>query len=331
MSPTLDRPADPDQLRALRRGGLLGEAGYRRGLAILGGTPPPAAWRRFLSGTLLGLGAALSLAGVIAAVAWNWDALGRFSRLGLVEGGVLVGWLVAWRMDPEAPGGKLALLAASALAGAGLAVCGQTYQSGAAPWELFRTWALIILPWVLASRLPALWCLELVLIDIAGLLWGQQSADPQAIAPYTFIALALLNLGAWAAWELAAAGRPWMRGRWLPRLVLSGSLITLAGLGVTSALAPELAPAGGAAAAGILAGLIPALIALYPRWQRDLFPIAAALGAGMSVLDAWLIAWRFEWPGPNLLDWLALGLSILAEVSLGLGLLRRLRARGLSR
>ncbi len=333
MSPTLDRRAAPEQLRVLRRGGLLSEAGYRRALELLGETPPPAAWRRFLSDTLLSLGAALSLSGVIAAVAWNWNALGRSGRLGLVEGGVLVSALVAWRTDPEAPAGTIALLAASTLAGAGLAVCGQTYQTGAASWELFRTWALVILPWVLTGRLPALWCLELALVNIAGALWAQQVADPETLAPYTFIALALLNLGAWLGWERAAAGgeRPWMRGRWLPRLALSSALLTLAGLGAIRAIEPELAPAGGLAAAGILAALIPALVALHTRGQRDLFPIAAALAAGLSVLDAWLIAWRFERPGPNLLDWLALCLGLLAQLALGLGLLRRLRARGLRR
>ena len=50
------------------------------------------------------------------------------------------------------PAGKAALLAAALLTGGLLALIGQTYQTGADTFELFATWAALILPWVLAIQ-----------------------------------------------------------------------------------------------------------------------------------------------------------------------------------
>ena len=51
------------------------------------------------------------------------------------------------------PGALAALLATGAL----FAYFGQTYQTGADPWQLFALWALLTLPLALAARSDALW------------------------------------------------------------------------------------------------------------------------------------------------------------------------------
>ncbi len=54
------------------------------------------------------------------------------------------------RLGPECTPGKAALLLATLLLGVFLALFGQTYQTGADPWQLFANWALLILPWEVA-------------------------------------------------------------------------------------------------------------------------------------------------------------------------------------
>ena len=55
-------------------------------LALAGVTPDAARWRRFVDALFLWLGSLLLAAGVIFFFAYNWDALGRFAKFGLVEG-----------------------------------------------------------------------------------------------------------------------------------------------------------------------------------------------------------------------------------------------------
>ena len=53
---------------------------------------------------------------------------------------------------------------AAVAVGALLAVFGQTYQTGADPFELFLTWALLIVPWTLAARFEPLYLLHSVVL-----------------------------------------------------------------------------------------------------------------------------------------------------------------------
>lgn len=128
----------------------------RRGLAAL------AAW-------LLGMG-------LIFWVAANWQDQTRSFKLHLLEAAVLlsVGAALAW---PRARTAWL-LLATLALGGL-LAFIGQTYQTGADPWQLFATWALLALPWTVAARRDGLWALWLLVAGLALALWsGDALFDP---------------------------------------------------------------------------------------------------------------------------------------------------------
>ena len=100
------------------------------------------------------LAAALGGLGVVFWIAANWQTLGRFGRFALLEGFVVAMCAGAlWKPTARAPLGLLALLAIGAL----FAYFGQTYQTGADPWQLFAVWALLALPLCLAARSDVLW------------------------------------------------------------------------------------------------------------------------------------------------------------------------------
>lgn len=204
----------------------------RRSLSLAGALPSPAQWRRFLDHLLLWLGTLLVAAGVIFFVAYNWNDLGRFAKFGLIEGVVVIALVFVWWLDLERIAGKAALLAASLFVGALLALIGQTYQTGADTFELFGSWTLAILPWVLAGRFAALWMLWLALANIAislyyhafGGLFGLVFGPRQSL--WVLFALNTLALALWEG--LAASGVAWLRERWAIRLLAtsSGGLVT---------------------------------------------------------------------------------------------------------
>jgi uncharacterized membrane protein len=100
------------------------------------------------------LAAALGGLGLVFWIAANWDTLGRVGQFALLQGFVLVTCAGAlWRAGTRAPLGLLALLAIGGL----FAYFGQTYQTGADPWQLFSLWAALALPLCLGVRSDVLW------------------------------------------------------------------------------------------------------------------------------------------------------------------------------
>jgi uncharacterized membrane protein len=165
-----------------------------------------------------------------------WLPLASSSSLfALAEAVFAAALIAAWKFGIERPAGKAALLGASLLAGALLALLGQTYQTGADTFELFAYWAALILPWVIAARLAPLWLLWIVLLNlsIAGYFqtraWGMLGLLLGTSG--TLWALFGLNIVATAAWELGLAlGISWLN-RWGARALgtLTGGFITAIG------------------------------------------------------------------------------------------------------
>lgn len=196
-----------------------------------GALPGRTDWRRFIDRLLLWSGVVLLGAGVIFFFAYNWSELGRVARLGLAELLLFVAVVCCGWFGTERPAGKAALFLAAMLTGALLALFGQTYQTGADTFELFITWALVILPWTIAGRLPALWVLLIALVNAAiafyftafhGLLGVLFSTEKELWLLFGF------NTTALVLWELAGRRVEWLRERWAARLLgfAGGSLIT---------------------------------------------------------------------------------------------------------
>lgn len=214
--------------------GRIAQDRLRDALQLAGVLPGPEDWRRFLDRLLLFMGVVAIGAGTIFFFAFNWHDLGRFGKFALVEVPTAALLVLVWRIGIDGISGKAALLLASLLVGALLALVGQTYQTGADTYELFAAWAAAILPWVLVARFPALWIAWLALVNLAVALyfvtfgmWGMLFA-PEKLLWLLFG----VNTAALMAWEgLAAYGIPWLRERWSVRFLAtaSGGLITALG------------------------------------------------------------------------------------------------------
>jgi uncharacterized membrane protein len=200
-------------------------------LQLLGILPTSAAWRRFLDRLSLWLGAAALGAALIFFVAANWAAVGSWAKFGVVEA-LVVGAVLAYvRLGPDRAAGKAALLGASLALGALLALVGQTYQTGADTFELFASWAALLVPWVLIGRFAGLWVFWLALVNLAVVfhfrelrgIFGVVLSSTQQVW-----ALAALNAVALVVWEIAARRIGWLRERWAPRVlaVALGAIVT---------------------------------------------------------------------------------------------------------
>ena len=213
--------------------GAVPSANVEQALAVGGVTPDGARWQKFVGAIFLWLGAVLFTAGTIFFFAYNREAMGRMAKFGLAEALLLAAVVAALTARPGSAAAKASLLAAALLTGALLALVGQTYQTGADPFELFLYWALLILPWVLVAKVPALWLLLIALLNLALALYYAAFAGPfgflSSSARLVWLMLGL-NTAALVVWEFAALnGIQWLRERWAVRILgaASGTAITM--------------------------------------------------------------------------------------------------------
>lgn len=291
-------------------------------LALAGVTPDAGRWRRFVDALFLWLGSLLLAAGVIFFFAYNWEALGRFAKFALVQGLLVVAVATAWYAGLEKPAGKAAIFAASVLTGAVLALVGQTYQTGADPYELFAIWALLILPWTVVARLPALWLLLVLLLNLAvtfsfqasrgvfGLVFGDSALIWGVFA---------LNAIALAAWEMAARSLDWLQERWAVRVIAAASGIAATILAVWAVFDSDDV---GLIAFPAYAAWLGATYFYYRHREQDLFVLAGGVLSVIVLVTAWL--------GDALLDhadaggFLFIGLVVIAMSAAGAWWLKRI-------
>jgi uncharacterized membrane protein len=257
-------------------------------LRIAGLTPGPGDWRRFLDLLTLWLGAVFLAAGVIFFFAYNWKAMGRFAKFGIAEALLLAAVVSSWRLGLERTTGKAALLVATLLTGALLALVEQTYQAGADNWTLFFRWALLVLPWVVITRFAPLWLVWLLLVNLATGLYCKAPGAFGFLADVrtTIWMLAVVNTLALVVWELAAGEEmPWLLERWAPRIVAAAALFfvtCLAVFGITDRNISGFAEL--LAYAACLAGSY----AVYRRRQRDLYMLTQGVLSLITVITTFL-------------------------------------------
>jgi uncharacterized membrane protein len=212
----------------LRTRGELGAAAWEEALSFASFRPGRREWLEYWRGLLLACGMLLFVAGIVFFIAANWNGMHRFARLGLTGGAILAFGLASLRLGPDSPAGKACLLACGLAVGPHLAVFGQTYQTGAELWQLFRLWFAVLFLLALAGRQSALWLAACLTGNLWGMLYYGDIVRYLLLPEYAAASLAAL-----AAWELAAwkaDASSWLRARWLPRLLY---LNALAGLTVT--------------------------------------------------------------------------------------------------
>lgn len=136
--------------------------------------PTKRSWLTFFDKALLIIGVVAVALSLVFFIAYNWLNMGKMGKFALVEGALVLTIalyiLLSFRRKFQLAR-QLLLLIASVITGSFLALFGQVYQTGADTWQLFFGWALLIIPWVLIARLPALWLLWLGLINACIILY----------------------------------------------------------------------------------------------------------------------------------------------------------------
>ena len=195
-------------------------------------SPSNHAWYLFLNHLLLWIGGlSLAFSGLFF-IAYNWTEIGHFTKFAMLETAIALSIVSYWKAGSETVGGKLSLLMASLFLGVLLALYGQTYQTGADPWQLFFNWALLMLPWAIIGRFSAIWIVWLLLINLSIVLYYQTFRSLLGVMFSSEIQLLwtlfALNTIALVGWQVLALKWKWLQQNWAIRILAttSGFLIS---------------------------------------------------------------------------------------------------------
>ncbi len=129
--------------------------------------PQPTEWIDFLKMGLLWSAMISLCCGVIFFFAYNWQDMGRFTKFTLVEMVMVMSTLAYIRIASTKTLTSATLMGMTLFTGALLALVGQTYQTGADPWQLFAAWGLLMLPWAFVARASSLWIVWVALVNLS--------------------------------------------------------------------------------------------------------------------------------------------------------------------
>jgi len=282
----------------LIQSGEIAPSNVNKALSLAHITPSNQAWTNFLGSLLLWLGVIALSSSVMFFIAYNWDDLGRFAKFGLVEALIIASVFFYWWSNKKPAStnaldvshkpnliGKATLLIASLLLGVLLAFYGQTYQTGADPWQLFFTWALLIIPWAMIAQFPALWIILLLLLNVTvnlyievhgGLLGGLFGSKNNFLW-----VTAAINGVALLKWELLKGRLTWLNESWATRVIAFAAGLPLTFL-VIDAIFDRYQSFSIAYLVWAIAMVI--IYIVYRKFKPDLFMLAMACLSGISVI-----------------------------------------------
>lgn len=276
-------------------------------------TPDAKAWRNFIDNLMFWLGGLALAFAVMFFIAYNWNEIGRFAKFGMVEALVVLAITVYWKLGENKVAGKVSLLMATIFLGVLLALYGQTYQTGADPWQLFFNWSLLMLPWAIIGRFPAIWAVWVVLINLSIVLYHQamwgvfgfmfRSDTGMLWILFFFNSLALI------AWEALSQRWHWLSERWAIRLLAVGGGLPITWLTLYAVFHHR---AGYIFSWSMWAVWLALLYLFYRKTRPDLFMLAAGCLSGIVVLVTFLARHLLD-------DWHSGGFLFLAMVVIGLG------------
>lgn len=324
---------NPSHLQHLAHALPLSESNLEWALKKVGVIPSKENWRQWLSLLFLAIGTGLFLAGVIFFFAYNWDALHRFERFAIIGGGVFLSAAAAFFLGVSKLPGKLLLMVASVLTGVLLATFGMVYQTGADSYQLFMTWALLIIPWVVISRFQPLWLVAILIANLAILLWEPTTRQSLffRFSQVNWLLVAMLmalNFKVLVIREYSTLIHQELeQGRWFPRLVAAWVIIV-------ASIAPLYAVTEGRifneifglVMLGVSITLLSALAYFYLFKRHDLLVVAMLLASLVFISTAALfnsldIGFRDE--GKLLI----VGLYVVVAVTLSTKALMRIARR----
>jgi len=203
-------------------------------------SPHGKSWQTFIDQLLLWIGSLALAFSVVFFIAYNWNDLGQFSKFAMVEGIMVLSVVAYCKFTEGSISSKVSLFVATVSLGVLLALFGQTYQTGADPWQLFFNWALLMLPWAIIGRFSALWVAWVALINVSIVLYYQTFSGVFGLAFSSTSAVLwgtfLFNTLAFIAWQFLATIWKWLADEWAVRLLAVGSGVPLNWLALTSIL-----------------------------------------------------------------------------------------------
>jgi uncharacterized membrane protein len=263
-------------------------------LDLAGARPAPVEFQQFLV-RVLQLAGVLSLAaGLVFFIAANWLYMGVTGRFALIQGVIVVSVALAlWKPAPQTLG-RYALLMAFIATGALLALFGQTYQTGADVYELFLTWSLLGLAFVVAGQWSVLSAAWLMVFNVAlvllfswraggGWAWAALSLLEHSESLRLLIPAAL-NLALWFFAEFGRRAR-WsaFARRWVSSLTLVCAFGFMTSAGLVALEPDSMSGDDGVTLLAVLA-LEAGLVLYAMRSQSDVFPLALT-AASLIVLS----------------------------------------------
>jgi uncharacterized membrane protein len=284
---------------------------------------PPALTHGLVRGIAV-LAASLGGLGIVLWIAANWDNFGRGGRFALLQAIVAVACLGALlRPNARLPSSLLALLGIGAL----FAYFGQTYQTGADPWQLFALWAVLALPLCLAARSDALWAPWALVAMTALSLWVHAHTGHQwRVTPVDLRAHALAWLGAAV---LTAALSPALSrftgaGVWALRTALTLAVVMFSVTALGGLFHHPVAPHY---ALALIAMFGATLLLALPRWF-DVYGLSAVALGLITLLVPGLARVLFDRPHANEIGTLLLiGLAAAGLLAASVSVLLRLARR----
>ena len=225
-----------DDAPRLIESGALMHSQYLKAISFL---RDEAFWKNWAVRALLALAVGHILSGIIFFFAFNWNDLSGMMKFSVVGVGIftcLLAWIIA-RLD--SPAGQAFGIGATVLVGVMFAVLGQVYQTPAMIHTPFVLWAVLTLPFALASRNLAHWTVWLVILTVAISTYanfGLRLAGHEMAANALNLAVAGGMIGGLIILDKGLTPRlTWARAEWFRVLLVIGA-IGFAFLGFTESL-----------------------------------------------------------------------------------------------
>jgi len=185
-------------------------------------------WQRWGLRILLGLAVAHLLFSLSLFIAANWNAISSFQKLGGLTIAITALAAIAYKRGLDDLWAHIAIIAAQSLVGLWLVVFSQIYQTGADNYQLYLSWALLILPWTLMARAQASWVLFLTILTIGFWLYSYQHLAINGLAPISLTTglITLLLTGILSIGEgLRERQHHWLDAHWGRLLLLAAIII----------------------------------------------------------------------------------------------------------
>lgn len=193
----------------------LSEQDVAEAISIAEISPSANQWQIFMGTMLFWFGSIALAFSLIFFVAANWQDIGRMSKFALLEVAILLAMIAYVKFKQNDIIRKASLVVSMLFVGGLMALFGQTYQTGADPWQLFFNWAMVTIPWVLISRFSVMWLIWLALLNLSLSLFFQTFGGYLD----SNWALFLLNSFALVVWQTSAQKYTWLNKPWTINLL----------------------------------------------------------------------------------------------------------------